>query len=219
MPAANVSQKQRPRCPSRRSRERITSPPATMIASASDEPRRHRRPPELERLRAARSEQQEEEHETEVRGVEDVPAAERGSGTWRAVRRPRPPAKIHDPRSAPPVAVLGARHAQDEGDAVSRQECARGPHDHVLAPEGDPELEHARTCRSDDEDLGDREPEVERDLPEHLQRDDHRREMQPRVARRRQQDRVREPRIRSVRFPGETRSAHGAIIGAMRHRD
>ena len=41
-----------------------------------------------------------------------------------------------------------------------------------------------------DEDLRDREPEVEADLPDHLQRGDRRREVQPRVAELRQQDRI-----------------------------
>ena len=45
---------------------------------------------------------------------------------------------------APPVAVLGARDPQDEGDAVAGQERARRPHDHVLAVEGDRELDAAR---------------------------------------------------------------------------
>ncbi len=42
-----------------------------------------------------------------------------------------------------------------------------------------------------DEDLGDRQLEAERDLPENLQRDDDRGEVQARVASRRKQDRVR----------------------------
>ena len=173
---------------SRWSRSRIANPPTTMIPSASDHPRRHRPPPELERIRPLRAEQEEAEDEAEVRGVEDVTPAERDQ----VLREQRhrggagedPPA-VH----APPVAVLGSGHAQDEGDAVPRQERARGPQDHPLAPERDADLEH-RARDERDEDLCDREPELERDLPEHLQRDDHRREVQARVPQRRKQDRV-----------------------------
>ena len=93
---------------------------------------------------------------------------------------------------APPVAVLGAGNAQDEGDAVARQERARRPHDHALAAERDRELDH-RAGEERDEDLGDRELEVERRLAQDLQRDDDGREVQARVANRRQQDRVRRP--------------------------
>ena len=144
------------------------------------EPGRHRPPPELERVGVLRAEQQEAEDEPEVRRVEDVPPAELDQ----VLREQRdgggagedPPA-VH----APPVAVLRAGHAEDEGDAVSGQERARRPEDHVLAPERDPHLEH-RAGQQRDEDLGDREAEVERHLPEDLQRDDHGREVEPRVA-------------------------------------
>ena len=99
------------------------------------------------------------------------------------------PAKIHQPfmLHQSPCSVPG--HAEDEGDAVSGQERARGPEDHVLAPERDPHLEH-RAGQQRDEDLRDREPELERHLAEDLQRDDHGREVEPRVADARQQDRV-----------------------------
>ena len=153
------------------------------------EPGRHRPPPELERIGMLRAEQQEAQDEPEVRGVEDVAAPELdqvfrqqrdGSGAGED-----PPA-VH----APPVSVLGPRHAEDEGDAVTGEQSAGRPENHVLAPEGDAHLEH-RTGQQRDEDLGDREAEVERHLPEHLQRDDHRREVKARVADRRQQDRIR----------------------------
>ena len=38
---------------------------------------------------------------------------------------------------APPVAVLGARHAEDERHAVAGEQRARRPHQHPLAPERD----------------------------------------------------------------------------------
>jgi hypothetical protein len=82
---------------------------------------------------------------------------------------------------APPVAVLGAGHAQHEGDAVAGEQRARRPHEHAVTPEGDAELEASGDCERD-EDLRDREPEVERDLPEDLQRDDDRCEMEPWIA-------------------------------------
>ena len=169
-------------------------PPQDREAAADDdrqrerEPERHRPPPERERVGVLGAEQQEAEDEPEVRGVEDVTPAELDQ----VLREQRdggcagedPPA-VH----APPVAVLRAGHAEDEGDAVSGQKRARGPEDHMLAPESDPHLEHG-AGQQRDEDLGDREAELERHLAEDLQRDDHGREVEPRVADARQQDRV-----------------------------
>ena len=119
--------------------------------------------------------------------------------------REDPPA-VH----APPVAVLGARHAEDEGDAVSGQERARGPHEHVLAPHGDPHFEH-RARQQGDEDLRNREPELERHLSEHLQRDDHCGEMEPGIAPRRQQHGV----LRASNLQGRPAAA-GSGGGAHR---
>ena len=53
------------------------------------------------------------------------------------------PAKIHQPfmLHQSPCSVPG--HAEDERDAVAGQQCARRPHDHVLASERDRELEDA----------------------------------------------------------------------------
>ena len=113
---------------------------------------------------------------------------------------------------APPVAVLRARHSEDERDAIAGQQCARRPHDHVLASERDRELENAGSDERD-EDLGDRQAEVEGDLAEHLQRDDHGCEMQPRVAERGQQDRVlRAPEAQRRAF----RLARARSFGAHR---
>ena len=92
---------------------------------------------------------------------------------------------------APPVAVLRPGHAQDEGDAVPGDQRARRPHQHVLARRRRSRPRARAQVRERDQDLGDRDPEVERDLAEHLQRDDHRGEVQPRVAQGRQHDRVR----------------------------
>ena len=75
-------------------------------------------------------------------------------------------------------------------------------------------IANSRTPRSDerDEDLGDRQAEVERDLAEHLQRDDHGCEMQPRVADRRQQDRVLRAPEAQRRAYGWRGRAHSALI-------
>ena len=59
----------------------------------------------------------------------------------------------------------------------------------MLLPEGDPDLDHG-AGEQRDEDLRDRQLEVEGDLPEDLERDDHRGQVQPRVAQLGQQDRV-----------------------------
>jgi hypothetical protein len=68
----------------------------------------------------------------------------------------------------------------------------------VLLAHRDPNLEHC--ARADGEqDLGDRELEVEADLPDDLERDDHRRQMKARVAQLRQQNRIRPAADREAR--------------------
>ena len=175
-----------------------------------DERGRQRPPPQRERIRPLRAEQQEAENEAEVRRVEDVPAAnpdevlrQQGDGG----RPGEDPPAVH----APPVAVLGPRHAQDERDAVPREQGARRPHENPLAAERDRDLEDPGD-RERDEDLRDRQLEVERHLPEDLQRDDHRREVQARIAERRQEDgvvRASDPQRRAAGWGGR---AHGAQI-------
>ena len=151
-------------------------------------PRVHRAPPEVERLRATGAEDQEAEDEPDVGRVEDVRAAQPQQvlGEQRDRRRAGeyPPAA-----QAPPVAVLRSGDAQDERDAVSGQQRARRPHDDPLLPEDDRELEDGAHADRD-EDLRDRQVEVERDLAEDLERDDDRGEVQPRVLEGRKNDRI-----------------------------
>jgi hypothetical protein len=96
------------------------------------------------------------------------------------------------PLRAPPVAVLRTRHPEDECDAVPGEKRARRPDERVLASKDDPELEHG-TGADGDEDLGDRETKVERNLAEDLERDDDCSQVQPRIASARQDDRIRPP--------------------------
>ena len=154
MPAANASQKPTA-IASRCSRERIARPPTTMIASASasqvdigphqkssgsarilPRARKQRTSPKFDGLKTCRPRKR----------ITYFESSDDGGGAG------------EDPRAvqAPPVAVLGPGHAEDEGDAVAGQQRARRPHDHVLAEEGDPELEH-RARPERDEDLRDRE--------------------------------------------------------------
>ncbi len=199
MPAANATQKPTA-TPTRCSRRRMRKPPTTMSTSANtregesgphqsasgsarDAPRSRKQStsPKFEGLKMCRP-------RTRI----DVLREERDRGR----SREDPPA-VH----APPVAVLGSRDAEDECDAVPGQERARRPHEHVLRAKRDRNLEDPGH-RERDEDLRDRQLKVERDLAEHLQRDDHRRQMEARIARRGQQDRV-------VRAPDPQRRAAG----------
>src|SRR4029077_17665731 len=61
----------------------------------------------------------------------------------------------------------------------------RGPHQHVLLAERDRHLEH-RAREQRDEDLRDREAEMEGRLAEYLKCRDHGRQMEPRIAQLRQ---------------------------------
>ena len=196
-------------------------PPQDREAAADDdrererEPGPHRPPPELERVGVLRAEQQEAEHEPEVRGVEDVTASELDQVLREqrdGCRGGEDPPAVH----APPVAVLRPGHAEDEGDAVSGQERARRPEDHVLAPERDPHLEH-RARQQRDEDLRDREPELERHLPQDLERDDHGRQVEARVADVRQQHRIRRASNRQGRL-ARAGSVHALMVRRDRSR-
>ena len=188
IPTANASQKP-PAMTKRRSRDRIDQAPDDDQCDGQREPEGHRPPPEVEWLSTGLAEHQEAEDEPEVRGVEDVAA----SPADQVLRQERDGGRRReDPRSvkAPPVPVRRPRHTQDERDSVAGEERARRPHDHVLAEEGNADLKQG--ARSDrDEDLGYREAEPERGLSENLQRDDHRREVEARVAQLREQNRVR----------------------------
>jgi hypothetical protein len=83
-----------------------------------------------------------------------------------------------------------AGHTQDERDAVAGQRCARRPHENVLGAHRDRDLEHGSSADRE-QDLGDREVEVEADLTDDLERNDHGGQMEARVAKLRQQNRVR----------------------------
>ena len=207
IPAAKASQNPTA-IPVRCSRPRIAKPPATMIASASTSA--GETGPHQKARGSARSGPSRRKQGTR-------PKFE-GLKMWRPRNWIRyfesnaiAEVASEDPAAfgAPPVAVLGPRHAEDERDAVSGQQRARGPHEHALSPESDPDLEDRRGEHRD-EDLGDRELELERDLSEHLERDDHRREVETRVARRGQQDGIRVPRICSDGL--STPTAAGPLI-------
>ena len=171
------------------SRDRIANPPVRMIPSASaihHDIGPHQKSSGSARVRPS---SEEAEDEAEVRRVEDVVPAPLDE----VLREERDRGGSgEDPPSAqaPPVAVLRPGDAEDEGDAVPGQERARRPHQDALGAHRDPDLEHG-AGHERDEDLRDREPELERDLPEHLQRRDRRGEVQPRVLQLRQQDRIR----------------------------
>ncbi len=192
-------------------------PPENQEAAGDDEdqrerePRGHRPPPEVERLRELRAEHEKAQDEPEVGRIEHVAAVEADQVLREQSHRRRPgedPPAAH----APPVPVLRPRDAQDEGDAVPGQKRARGPHQHLLTPKRDPDFEHG-TGTERDEDLGDRETEVERHLPEHLQRDDHCREVEARIPDCRQQHRIRgapDPQSRPAKVDDGGR-AHQAL--------
>ena len=111
------------------------------------------------------------------------------------------PAKIHQPfmLHQSPCSVPGTRRTKATPFPVRKR--ARRPHEHALRAERDRDLEDPGDGERD-EDLRDRQLEVERDLAEHLQGDDHRRQMEARIAQRGQQDRV-------VRAPDPQRRAAG----------
>ena len=123
------------------------------------------------------------------------------------------PAKIHQPRRLHQSPCCGAGDAEDEGDAVAGQQRARRPHDHVLAAGRRSRTRAPPQVPSDTRICAIESWKSNADLPDHLQRDDHRREVQARVAQLRQQHRVR--RAADARPPAG-RAARGRSLRDMR---
>src|SRR3954466_16314187 len=135
-------------------RRRIAKPPVTITASATKSHhdigplrkssgfarprprmRKQRTSPTFDGLKTCSPRQQGAPFESQFHGA--APADE----VLREQRDRR--GADEDPRAAetPPVAVLCARHAKHEGDAVPGQHRARRPHEHALRPKYDRELE------------------------------------------------------------------------------
>ena len=147
-----------------------------------------RDPPEILGLGELWPERDERDHQTEVGGVEDVPALPPDQ-VLRSHREGDHAQEDPDSVQAPPVAVQRAGHAEDEGGAVACQQTARRPQDHLVLEEGDGELDQ-RSGGKADQDLSDREAEVEDGLPQHLERKQHGGHVQARVSEAWEQDRV-----------------------------
>src|SRR5205809_5204045 len=93
---------------------------------------------------------------------------------------------------APPLAVQRPGHAEDERRAVAGEQAAGRPQDHLVLEKGDAELDQ-RADREADEDLGDREAEVEDCLAQGLQGEQDGGDVQAWVAEAGQQHRVDAP--------------------------
>ncbi len=168
-----------------------------------DHPGAERRPPEVERLEARAPEHDEHDDEPDVRRVEDVRSPVADQVLRR--QRERGDAREHPPGvEAPVVADGSARHPQDQRDAAAGEHRARGPHERVLTPERDRDL-HDRARDDGGEDLRHGHVEPQLRLPEHVDRDDDRGDVQARVAQLRQHHRIGEPldleRLRRGRHP------------------
>ena len=156
-----------------------------------DHPRAERDPPQVLRLGVLRAQRDESEHEAEVRRVEDVAAlpADQVLGRHRDGDHGD---KDPDPVHAPPLAVQRPWHAEDERRAVAGEQTAGRPQDHLVLEEADAELDQ-RADREADQDLGDREPEVEHCLAQGLQREEDRGDVEAWVANAWQKHRVGAP--------------------------
>ena len=153
-----------------------------------DHPDVQRRPPEVERLDPRAAEDDERDDQPDVGRVEHVRTAvaddvlrqEREAGDDRehvpGVRVPRVVRRRPD-------------DAQDEGDAAAGQHRARRPDERAGLPEGQDDLDD-RAGQDRREDLRHAHLEVQPDLPEDVDRDDDRGDMQPRIADVRQDQRV-----------------------------
>ena len=115
---------------------------------------------------------------------------------------------------APPLAVESAWHAEDERRAVAGEQAARRPQDDPVLNEGDDELDQ-RADRQADQDLGDREPEIQHCLAQQLEGQQDRRDVEPRVAEAGQQDGIvaaKEPHAPALALRQAGRR-HGRITG------
>ena len=106
------------------SRRVMTTPPDDDDGVGERQTRRHRAPPQVLRVGDAGAEHEEGEDQRHVRRVEQrpVPPTDHVLGQH-ADRRGR--GEHVPPAHAPPVAVLGAGHTQDQRDAVAGEQRAR----------------------------------------------------------------------------------------------
>ena len=145
-----------------------------------DHPDVQRRPPEVERFHARAAEHDERHDQTDVGRVEDVRAAVPDD----VLRQEREAG--HDREHLPGVGVprvVGRRpdDAEDQRDAAPGQHRAGGPHERPALAEGQDDFDD-RAGQDRRKDLRDRHVEVQPDLPEDVDRDDDRRDVQARIA-------------------------------------
>ena len=152
-----------------------------------DHPDIERRPPEVERLHDGAAEQEERQHQPDVRRVEDVHA----SVADHVLRQQREPGNGREevPASEAPV-ISGRRvHAQDERDPAPGQHGAGGPDEGSVLAEGQGHLDHG-AGQDRGQDLRDADAEAQPKLAEQVDAEDHSGDMQAWIADRRQDQRV-----------------------------
>ena len=185
----------RERHPERRGEGEQTQPPGDQQPAADDHrvggehPDVERRPPEVERLDPGAAEHDEGDDQPDVGRVEDVRAAVADDvlGQQRQTG--------DGGEDVPGVGVPGLVRrrpddAQDQRDAAAGEHRAGRPDEGPALAEGQRDLDD-RAGQDRRQDLRDADPEVEADLAEDVDRDDHRRDVQPRIADARQDERVR----------------------------
>jgi hypothetical protein len=185
---------ERQRHPERRGQAEEQEPAGDQQPAADDhdvrdnQPDVERSPPEVERLHAGAAEDDEGEHQPDVRRVEDVRAAVADDvlGQERESR--------HAGEDVPGVRIPGLvgwrpDDPQDQRDAAPGQHRAGRPHERPALPEGQDDLDD-RAGQDGSEDLGDGDEEVQAQLAEDVDRDDDRRDVQARIANVRQNQRV-----------------------------
>ena len=103
--------------------------------------------------------------------------------------KPATTAKMYQASVVPRIVGWRPDDAQDEGDAAAGQHRARRPHERPGLAEGQGDLDD-RAGQDRREDLRHAHLEVQPDLPEDVDRDDDRGDMQARIADVRQDQRV-----------------------------
>ena len=147
-----------------------------------------RRPPEVERLHPPAPEHEERHDQPDVRGVEDVGAAVLDD-VLREQRQARDDREDVPVAGVPGLVLWRPDDAQDQGHAAAGEHRARRPDERATLTESDRDLED-RAGQDRREDLGHADLEVQADLAEDVDRDDHGRDVQARIADARQEQRI-----------------------------
>ncbi len=154
-------------------------------------PEIERPPPEIERLDPGAAQDHEGQDQADVRRVEDVRPAVLDDVLGQQ-RDARHRGEDVPAEGVPRVVGRRADDSHDQGHAAAGEHRAGGPHERARLPEGEGDLDH-RAGQHRGHDLGHGQLEAQHRLTQQVDGQDHRRDVEPRVADAGQDQGVRRP--------------------------